>query len=175
MPVMGRPLSLNCGTNVVIQNNIFDTSDGVISYNWNDGETILNEAGGPYAWQREDVAAVSAAASSSLTAVCAGSCAWNVYPNSIAVIISGAGAGQWRHITAVSGNTFTLDKSFSVIPTPGDYFAISQPGYENAIIRNNTLSGNPIGISRAGNDPSANRELRMRRTRTQRMLHRVLG
>ena len=147
MRVMGRPLSLNWGKNVVIQNNVFDTSNGVISYNWNDGEAILNEAGGPSAWQREDVATVSAAASSSLTAVCVGSCAWNVYPNSIAVIISGAGAGQWRHITQASGNTFTLDKSFSVIPAPGDYFAISQPGYENAIIRNNTLSGNPIGIS----------------------------
>ena len=147
MRVLGRPLSVNWAKNVVIQNNIFDTSDGVISYNWNDGEAILNEAGGPYAWQREDVAIVSAAASSSVTAVCAGSCAWHVYPNSIAVIISGAGAGQWRHITQASGNTFTLDKSFSVIPAPGDYFAISQPGYENAIIRNNTLLGNPIGIS----------------------------
>src|SRR5271166_2833333 len=147
MRVMGRPLSVNWAKNVVIQNNIFDNSDGVISYNWNDGEAILNEAGGPSAWQREDVATVSAAASSSITAQCGGACAWHIYPDSIAVIISGAGAGQWRHITQASGNTFTLDKSFSVIPAPGDYFAISQPGYENAIIRNNTLSGNPIGIS----------------------------
>ncbi len=149
MRVGGRQLSLNWGKNVVIQNNIFDTSDGVISYNWNDGETILNEAGGPSAGQREDVATVSAAASSSVTAnpKCSGTCAWNVSPNSIVVIVSGEGASQWRHITQTSGNTFTLDKPFSVIPAPGDHFAISQPGYENAIIRNNTMSGNPFGIA----------------------------
>ena len=148
MRVGGRQPSLNWGKNVVIQNNIFDTSDGVISYNWNDGETILNEAGGPSAGQREDVATVSAAASSSITAnpKCSGTCAWNVSPNSIVAtsaakaLVNGATSRKRAAIRSPSTN-------LSASSPNGDHFAISQPGYENAIILNSTMSGNPFGIA----------------------------
>ncbi len=50
--VMGRQLAINFGKNVVVQNNTFAVSDGVLKYNWSDGETIQNEAGG--ANPRED-------------------------------------------------------------------------------------------------------------------------
>ena len=62
------------------------------------------------------------------------------------VIVSGAGAGQWRHITANAGNKFTTDRPFDVIPAVGDHFTISVPAYENAIIRSNAMSNNPAGI-----------------------------
>ncbi len=143
---MGRQLSINFGKNVVVQKNTFDVSDGTLLTNQFDGETILNEAGGQN--MREDFGSVTAADSSSVTdnSRCSG-CAWEVYPNSMLVIVSGAGAGQWRHITAQGGNTFTVDTPFDVTPAPGDHFSITAPGYENAIIANNTASGNPVGIA----------------------------
>ncbi|VTZ49400.1 conserved exported hypothetical protein [Methylocella tundrae] len=149
--VDGRQLSINFGKNVVVQNNLFDVSDGVLIVNHNDGETILNEAGGQD--MREDWGIVTTANSISVTdnSKCSGSgsgaCAWMVYPNSMLVIISGAGAGQWRHITAHVGNTFTVDAPFDVAPAAGDRFSIAVPTYENAIISNNTATGNPVGIA----------------------------
>jgi hypothetical protein len=62
------------------------------------------------------------------------------------VVVSGAGAGQWRHITAQNGNTFTVDKPFDVIPAAGDHFTVSYPAFENALIRGNQMSGNPKGV-----------------------------
>ncbi len=146
MRVSGRQLSINFGKNVVIQNNIFDTSDGTLSYNWDDGETILNEAGG--ASPRSDFGTVTGATSTSLTdnSKCVGTCAWRIYPNSMVTIVSGVGAGQWRHIIQQTGNTFTVDAPFDVVPSAGDNFAIEVAAYENAIICNNTMSGNPIGV-----------------------------
>ena len=62
------------------------------------------------------------------------------------VIVSGAGAGQWRHIIANAGNTFTVDTPFQVVPAVGDHFTISYPTFENALIRNNVMSNNPLGV-----------------------------
>lgn len=144
--VMGRQLALAFGKNVVLQNNTFAVSGGTLKYNWCDGETIQNEAGGQH--PREDSATVTAADASSITdnAKCSGVCAWNVYPNSMIVVVSGAGAGQWRRITGNNGNTFTVDKPFDVIPVVGDHFTISVPAFENALIRGNKMSNNPMGI-----------------------------
>ena len=144
---MGRQLAINFGKNVVVQNNTFNVTDGALQYNWNDGETIQNEAGGGV--PREDTGTVTAANASSITdnSKCAGTCAWVYTPGySMVVVVSGAGAGQWRHITAQTGNTFTVDKPFDVIPAPGDHFTVSYPAFENAIISANTMSGNPMGI-----------------------------
>ncbi|MGO9674660.1 MAG: glycosyl hydrolase family 28-related protein, partial [Methylocella sp.] len=146
--VMGRQLAINFGKDVVVQNNTFNVSDGVLKYNWNDGETIQNEAGALHV--QEDTGTITAASASSVTdnSKCVGSCAWIYTPNSsMVVIVSGAGAGQWRHITAQSGNTFTVDKPFDVVPAVGDHFAVSVPAFENAIIRGNSMTGNPMGVS----------------------------
>lgn len=146
--VDGRQLTINFGKNVVVQNNRFDVSDGVLSIVHNDGETILNEAGGSNT--REDWGTVTGANRSSVTdnSKCSSSpCAWKIYPNSMLIIVSGAGAGQWRHITAQMGNTFTVDAPFDVVPTLGDHFTLAVPAYENTIISNNTATGNPFGIA----------------------------
>ena len=145
--VMGRQLAFNFGKNVVLQNNTFKTADGVLKYNWGDGETIQNEGG---AWDvREDTGTVTAATATSITdaAKCDGTCAWTYYPNySMIVVVSGAGAGQWRRIIAQDGNSFTVDKPFDVIPGAGDHFTLSYPTFENALIRGNQMNGNPKGI-----------------------------
>ena len=130
---MGRQLAINFGKNVVVQNNTFNVTDGVLQYNWNDGETIQNEAGG--AVTREDTGTVTAASASSISdnSKCAGTCAWVYTPGySMVAVVSGAGAGQWRHITAQTGNTFAVDKPFDVIPAVGDHFTVSYPAFENA-------------------------------------------
>ncbi len=145
--VMGRQLAINFAKNIVVNHNTFTTSDGVLKYNWNDGETVQNEAGGSHV--AEDVGTVTAANASSITdnSKCTGTCAWNFTQGySMVVVVSGAGAGQWRHITAQSGNTFTVDKPFDVIPAAGDHFTISYPAYENALIINNQMLGNPKGV-----------------------------
>jgi hypothetical protein len=98
----------------------------------------MNEAGGPH--PREDAGTVTTASASSIAddSKCAGACAWNFYPDySMVVIVSGAGAGQWRHITGLTGNTFIIDKPFDVIPVPGDHFTVGYPAFENALIRGN--------------------------------------
>jgi hypothetical protein len=143
---VGRQLAINFARNVVIQNDTFAVSDGVLKFN-SDGETIQNEAGGPN--PREDSGIVTAADASSITdnSKCAGTCPWRFYPDySMAVIVSGAGAGQWRRITAQAGNTFAVDRPFDVVPVPGDHFTIRYPAYENALIRANKMSDNPMGI-----------------------------
>jgi hypothetical protein len=147
--VGGRQLEINFARNAVAQNNTVGASDGVMKYNWNDGETTQNEAGGPF--PRDDAATVTAAASTTIAddSRCTGACTWVFYPNYSMVVVAsgaGAGAGQWRHITAQTGNPFTVDKPFDVIPAPGDHFTISYPGFENALIRGNKMSNNPKGI-----------------------------
>jgi hypothetical protein len=57
------------------------------------------------------------------------------------------GEGEWRNIVKLTGNTFTLDKPLEIYPAVGDHFIIAQPSYQNVIIRNNTMSGNPFGVA----------------------------
>jgi hypothetical protein len=146
----GRQISVDFGTNTVFQNNIFDTSDGVMKYNWDDGETILSEAGNEY--DREDAGSVTAADAFNITDSSRGANAWNYdskKPYAL-LIVNGNGEGQRRNIVKLVGNTFTLDKPLDIYPAAGDHFIIAQPGFLNVIIRNNTMSGNPIGIGMFG-------------------------
>ncbi len=140
---LGRPLAMEFGKNIVLYGNTFDVSDGVLKNNLNDGETLLNESRG-----REDTGVVTSADSTSVSAdgKCSGTCTWVYYPNSIVFIVSGAGTGQWRHITQKTGNTFTVDRPWDVIPASGDHFAMAVPSFENAIIGANVMSDNAQGI-----------------------------
>ncbi|WP_395696875.1 glycosyl hydrolase family 28-related protein [Methylocella sp.] len=146
--VMGRQLTLNFATNVVIQNNTFAVSNGTLLWNNNDGETILNEGGGPNPREYSGVVSSASATTIADAVKCPpDSCPFVVYPRSKVIVFSGAGAGQWRRIAGFDGSTFTVDPPFDVTPAPGDRFAISAPAFENAIIRGNSMSGNPVGIA----------------------------
>ncbi len=137
----GRPLTINIGKNIIVTHNIFDVANGPLYYNWNDGETILNEAVG-----YDDMGVLASAGASSATARPKSAGSWNYFRNSMIIIVSGKGAGQWRHITQRSGDDFTVDQPWLVTPSAGDHFTISVPSFENALINGNTLTGNPIGI-----------------------------
>ena len=103
---MGRQIAIEFAKNLVIQNNIFDVSDGSFKNNSNDGETI-NSEGGAYSKLQQDVGTVTSADATTVTSgsKCAGTCAWNYLASSVfnsgskIAIVSGKGAGQWRQIT----------------------------------------------------------------------------
>jgi parallel beta-helix repeat protein len=141
----GRQLSINFGKNIVLQDNIFDVSDGVLKYNWYDGETILSEGGGPF--PRADAGVVTWFGPNTVTddSRCQG-CSWNLYPNSMIQLVSGKGSGQLRHITGIANNTFTVDRPWDIQPAIGDHFAIFVQSFENTLIRNNNMQQNPAGI-----------------------------
>ncbi|WP_210160589.1 hypothetical protein [Methylocella silvestris] len=140
---LGRQLSMQFGRNNLIYGNTFDVSGGTLQVNQNDGETILNES-----VRRDDTGVVTSASATTVSAdsKCSGVCTWNDYPNMNLFVVSGKGAGQYRQIVARTNNTFTLNKPWDVVPAAGDHFAIAVPSFENAIISNNTLNDNPIGI-----------------------------
>lgn len=142
----GRQLSLNFAKNVAVQNNVFDVSDGVLKHNWYDGETLLSEGGG--ASHKHDVGTATAAGDLTITddSKCAGACTWGYSANSMIAIVSGKGWGQWRQIVAQSGNSFSIDRPWDVVPEAGDHFSIFEPSYENVLIRNNLMRDNPAGI-----------------------------
>jgi Pectate lyase superfamily protein len=150
---LGRQIAVEFARNLVIQNNIFDVSDGEFKSNSNDGETI-NSEGGAYAKSQQDVGTVTAADTKTITAnpKCAGTCAWNYFPASICnyaskiAIVSGKGAGQWRQITNLNNNTFTISAAWDIVPAPGDNFSIFVPSIENGLIRSNSMQDNPRGI-----------------------------
>lgn len=150
---MGRQISVEFGYNVVIQNNIFDVSDGVLRYNTNDGETINSEGGNSAS--QTDVGTVTSASTTSVTdnSKCAGTCNWNYISSSAfnagskIAIVSGQGAGQWRPITTRKNNTFTVSPAWNIVPDPGDRFAILVPSLENTLIRTNVMKDNPAGIT----------------------------
>lgn len=143
--VLGRQLSMQFGKNILLYGNTFGVSDGDIKYNLNDGETLLNES-----MERSDVGVVTSAADSSVSAdgKCSGVCAWNYFDgSSVVFLVSGKGAGQWRHVTAKTNNTFTIDRPWDVKPAAGDRFALSVPSFENVIFAANTMSDNPTGVA----------------------------
>jgi hypothetical protein len=72
------------------------------------------------------------------------SCSFN--SGSDIAIVSGKGAGQWRQITKLVNNTFTVSGSWDIVPAPGDHFSIFVPSMENGLIRANLLQDNPRGI-----------------------------
>ncbi|WP_198017242.1 glycosyl hydrolase family 28-related protein [Methylocapsa acidiphila] len=141
----GRQMSINFGNRIVVENNIFDTAGAVMKFNWDDGETFLSEGGG--ASPRSDAGTATSATSLTITDDSRGSSgAWNYNPNSVVSVVSGAGAGQIRNIVSNNNNTFTIDRSWDVIPSSGDHFAIDVPSLQNALITYNNMSGNRRGI-----------------------------
>lgn len=140
---MGRQIVVEFGKNVVVQNNIFDVSDGTLMHNWYDGETINSEAGGPK--PKMDSGSATSATSTTI-ADDSRNGSWNYESGYKIAIVSGRGRGQWRNIVSRNNNTFTVDMPWTIVPAAGDHFSIFLPTLENSIIRGNQASNNPSGI-----------------------------
>lgn len=141
--MLGRQLAINFLKNAVIENNVFEVSDGVFRNNQNDGETINSEGGGPSPMQ--DVGTVTAADAASVTDNSKAG-PWNYGSGYKIAIMSGKGWGQWRNIVSQSNNTFTVDRAWDIVPAAGDHFSIFRPSLENGLIRSNVARDNPSGI-----------------------------
>lgn len=139
----GRQLKFDFAQLFAIQNNIFDVSDGTLAINHNDGETIMAEGGGGA--PKQDVGTVTAAGASTV-ADNSKSRSWNYGAGYRIAMVSGQGRGQWRNIVSKSGNTFTIDRPWDVVPSAGDHFSIFYPAMQYGLIRNNLLKDNPNGI-----------------------------
>lgn len=140
--------TMGLANNATIQNNSYVVVDGTLTFNWVDGETIVNEE--PGGLNQDSGTVVSATA----TTVAGNSQTWSVpaaqpyLPGEMIAIIKGTGWGQMRNVTSFNSatNTFTVDRVWDIIPAAGDVIAVFMPGYQNALIRNNAASGNPAGI-----------------------------
>lgn len=138
-----RNLNINFGTNIAILNNTFDVINGPLTDKINDGETILSEGGGAKR-QNEDIGTVTGATSHTVQDTS------KTFPalssSAVVVIVHGVGAGQWRKITSVAGNTLTVDRPWEVIPTAGSHYATMSWSAANWLIKGNTLKDNSQGI-----------------------------
>jgi Pectate lyase superfamily protein len=141
---MGRQMEFDFAKNFAIQNNIFDVSEGTLAVNFFDGETINAEGGGGNFQQ--DVGTATAATTTTITDNSNPNKTWNYSAGYRIAVVSGTGWGQWRNITSKSGNTFTVDQAWSIMPAPGDHFSIFHTAMENGLIRGNKISNNPSGI-----------------------------
>lgn len=150
---LAHVLATEFAQNLVIQNNLFDVTDGVLKFNLVDGETILNE-GGAHDGQKQDAGTVMSATSTTLNAnsKCSGTCNWNLAASSVfnpgtrIAIVSGQGWGQWRQVISEANNTFTVSPPWDIVPAPGDNFSVFEPTMMNSLIRNNIMNNNPNGI-----------------------------
>jgi len=138
-----RNLNINFGTNITILNNTFDVINGPLTDKINDGETILSEGGGAKR-RNEDIGIVTGATSQTLQDTS------KTFPalssSAVVVIVYGVGAGQWRKITTVTGNTLTVDRPWEVIPTAGSRYATMSWSAANWLLKGNTLKNNSQGI-----------------------------
>jgi hypothetical protein len=140
----GRQLEFDFAKNFAIQNNIFDVSGGTLAINFNDGETINAEGGGAHFQQ--DVGTATVATTNTITDNSNPNKVWNYGTGYRIAVVSGQGRGQWRNITSKSGNTFTMDQAWTIVPAAGDHFSIFHAAMENGLIRNNAITNNPSGI-----------------------------
>jgi hypothetical protein len=134
---------------VSVLDNIMDVTNGTITNTLrNDGETFLTEGGG--ASRTENLGTVTSATSTSVTD--AGN-TFNFNPfgtglpeNYGVAIIDGKGAGQTRDVVGFSGNTLNVDHAWEVVPDSTSHYATFVWGLQKALIKGNTLAGNPRGI-----------------------------
>jgi hypothetical protein len=137
-----RTLSINYAKNVVLRGNTFQTSNGP-ALPHNDGETILNESGGP-SHQDADFGYVSSASSTSLTAAQA---RWpQLTSGAIVVIVGGKGQGQWRRVVGNSARSLTLDQAWDVVPDASSRYSITGWSAENWLVQDNLLQNNRAGL-----------------------------
>ncbi|MDB5819432.1 MAG: hypothetical protein JWQ11_3072, partial [Rhizobacter sp.] len=143
-------LTLDFAHRVAVVGNTFNVKNGPITNTTrNDGETLLTEGGG--ASRTENVGTVMSSDATSLTD--SGN-TLNVDPFSTGAIpenygiaiVSGAGAGQHRRVTAYANGKVSVDRAWDVVPEAGSHYASFVWGLEKSMLKNNALSQNPRGI-----------------------------
>jgi hypothetical protein len=137
-----RTLSINFAQDVALLRNRFETIHGPAPDN-NDGETLLNEGGGPH---RKDAyyGRVSGAGASSLQDA---SASWGALTSqAVVVLIAGKGQGQWRRITASTGQSLTLERGWDVVPDASTRYSITDWSARNWLVKENTLVNNRAGL-----------------------------
>lgn len=118
--VTNHVLILNFAENIAVTDNILKVVDGP-ALNKNDGEAIIAEGGGSDRID-EDAGTVSFATATTLRDNTKN---WNGFRQQpVVAIINGPGMGQWRNISARSGNTLTVDRAWDVLPTTASRYAI---------------------------------------------------
>lgn len=93
---------------------------------------------------------LSGAGSTTLTDSSKNFAALDVQPNMYVRLLSGAGVGQMRVITAVTGSTLTVDPAWDVTPSAGDSYEISS----NALITSREQGSIVAKLNRAPDDPT---------------------
>ncbi|TGE03104.1 hypothetical protein EU556_25970, partial [Hymenobacter fodinae] len=137
-----RTLSINFAQNVALVGNTFETINGPAPDN-NDGETLLNEGGGP---NRKDAyyGRVSGATASTLQDATA---SWGALTSqAVVVIIQGKGLGQWRRITASAGQSLTVERGWDVVPDQSSRYSITDWSARNWLVKDNVLRHNRAGL-----------------------------
>jgi hypothetical protein len=149
--------TVNFASRLLIQGNTFDVNGDPIEPYWNDGETILNEGGGPC--QTSNPGIVDSATATTLTdpvkLIDFNSCHLQpsdfapLYRGQVVQIVSGTGMGQTRYITGYDTNTRTLtvDQPWDVLPDSSSRYVASVMGMEKTIIKGNAAYNNPRGIN----------------------------
>ena len=141
-------LDVSQDDSVVVLNNTITKSGSVPLTQDNDGETILEQAGNT----ANDTGTVGSSTSTTLTD---STKSWttNLYSTPVpdgqtyyVVIIKGPGMGQFRHITANSATTLTVDTAWQVLPTSASTYSIDFFDACHQLIKGNTLSQGPNGI-----------------------------
>lgn len=150
-------VTANYSSRILMRSNLFDVTGAPIEYVYNDGETILNEGGGP--GQTANIGTVTSATANTLTdanstlnfnkyANLQPSDAALTFWNQVVEIASGKGAGQIRYITGYNpaSRTMMVDRPWDVIPDGSSHYSAFVMGLEKTIIQSNHLVGNPRGI-----------------------------
>lgn len=145
-----RGITLNFSDRVALLDSTIAVTgdDQAAAQGFNDGEAILSEGGGG---DRHD-ASNGAVTSATATTLVDAKQTWpapskNSPPLPVRVVmISGAGAGQWRTETAHEGNTLTVDRPWDVTPAPGDQYVRTNWGAVRWFLDGNTLSNHRAGI-----------------------------
>ena len=143
-------LTLDFAYRVAVMGNRFDVLGAPIANKLrNDGETILSEGGGGQ--RTEALGRVASAGAQNLRdphlALDTRFATGDGLPDNLGVaIVGGRGAGQSRRVTALAGDTLTVDTPWALVPDGSSRYVRFVWGLEKAIIQGNTLQDNPRGI-----------------------------
>jgi len=138
-----------CHRVAVIGNTLKVVNGTLTNRDRNDGETLLTEGGGGH--RTENLGAVTSASATTLTDT---GNLLNVFPfkpgeipeNYGVAIVDGRGAGQTRRLIVYKDRTMTVDRPWDVVPDASSRYASFVWGLEKALLKGNTLIGNPRGI-----------------------------